>query len=102
LADGEILTLVGQLLELNPAGAASIEYPLGHSARVTSETKLDKSMLRDDRQIILSMTFSFSDSVRETVSFHRGVVDAETWKQNPNQNGFRSVVPHPYFDELDS
>ena len=99
LFDGQLYSLVRDLLDIAPEGQATVQYALDQVRKLNSETDFSKISSSEDR-LINSLEFHFPGTVKEKVAFHRGIVDEENWRQNPNSNGFSRSIPNAHFDEL--
>jgi hypothetical protein len=99
LFDGQIYSLVRDLLDVSPDGEAVISYALDESTKLNAETDFSDLTASEDR-LVNSMEFRFPGTIRERVLFHRGVVDEDTWRQHPDASGFSRSIPSAHFDEL--
>lgn len=99
LTDGRLYQLAQELLDLFPDGEAKFTYPLGETGSVDVETNFE-SLVGSKQRLIQEFQFSFPGTVQERVSFHRGIVEKEHWRQHPNQSGFARAVPSAHFDEI--
>ncbi|QDX26705.1 hypothetical protein FPZ54_12250 [Sphingomonas suaedae] len=99
LTDGRLYQLAQQLLELFPDGEAKFTYPLMETGSADAETDFE-GLIGSKQRLIQEFHFSFPGTVKERVSFHRGVVEEEHWRQHPNQSGFARAVPSAHFDEI--